>query len=200
MEYSKFFILDNGIATRYLTLTHDDDISRSDKKFYELIKKRKLIFTEDRGRVPGDLAIGSRVTLFFSGKFVNLLKKNKIKSFKAYPIKFKSKYGNKTKYYYLELSKKLLRRDDLAEGTNIYTWDKSRKIGIGKKGLYFDLSEWNGSDIFGIKGTLFYIVTKRLKDIIEKEGLKNVVFENVEDFVHSGWKPIKSHQTHQSKN
>lgn len=187
MGYSNFFILNTGIATRYLTLMIHNHKLKSCEEFYELINKGKFTFTEDRGKQSGDLAIGTCVTTFFSEKFVNLLRKNNIKSFKAYPLRFESRHGNKTKYYYLEVSKKLSRRDDLAKDTDIYTWDKSRKIGIGKKGLYFEFKEWKGEDIFGIKGTLFYIVTKRLKDIIEKAELKNVVFENVEDFVHSGW-------------
>lgn len=190
MDYSDFFILREGTATRYLNLAASDK-TKSEEEFYNQIKKGKLTFTESIGKVSGDLAIGSWVTTFFSERFVKLLKENKIKSFKTYPIKFKSRHGNKTKYYYLEVNNKLSPRDDLAKAVDIYAYyDKTKKIGIGKKGLYFELNEWDGSDIFGISGTLFYIVTRRLKDIIEEAELKNVVFRNVEDFAHPKWKPI----------
>lgn len=39
-------------------------------------------------------------------------------------------------------------------------------------GLYFDPEQWDGSDIFSPEGTLFIIVTRRVKEALERKNLK----------------------------
>lgn len=58
---------------------------------------------------------------------------------------------------------------------------------IVKKGLYFDESTWDGSDFFLLDKTLHLIVTEKVKDIVEKMNLTNILFTDtvdVEDDIH----------------
>ena len=81
------------------------------------------------------------------------------------------------KYYYLEITHKV--SEIHLEGkskTSLYFDKQGNKAVMGQKGLYFNLKEWNGNDIFGIKDTKIIIITKKLKELIEKAKLKNVTF------------------------
>lgn len=189
MNYSDFFVLGHGWATRYYWIKPIEYDIKKDE--IEQIKKQKIIFGIQSGTTPGDI-IGSSIAINFnSERFVNLLKENKIKSFKTYPIIFGSNYGIKMKYYHLELTNKV--SEIVIEGISKKKYSVSinkegKKAVLAQKGLYFNLKEWNGSDIFGIKDTLHIIVTKRLKELIKKAKLKNVVFTNVEDYSFGGYK------------
>ncbi len=180
MNYSNFFVLDHGWATRYYWYKSlDYDIKKDEIK---KIKKQKIRFGLHSGTTPGDIIGGTPVLNFYSENFVRLLKENKIKSFKAYPVIFDSKYNIQMKYYYLDLTSKVSEIISTKGKYNIHFDDKGKRSLYGRNGLYFNLKEWNGNDIFGIKDTLHVIVTKRLKDLIEKTKLKNVVFTNVEKY------------------
>ncbi|MEK6974621.1 MAG: hypothetical protein AABW41_05290 [Nanoarchaeota archaeon] len=182
MKYADFFVLNHGWATRYYWHSIEENIKNNENSI-NLIKKRKVKFIIRSGTTPGDIIGGTPVLNLFSERFVNLLKENKIKSFKNYPVIFDSKYDITTKYYYLEFPSKF--SEILLKGKSkhhIYVTDKGEMAKFGQKGLYFDLQEWDGSDIFGIKNTSLVIVTKRLKVLIERAKLKNVMFTNLEDF------------------
>ena len=44
---------------------------------------------------------------------------------------------------------------------------------------FYNLSKWNGADLFGARNTNIIIVTERLKEIIEKAKLKNIQFDEL---------------------
>lgn len=191
----KFYEMSIGRATRYLTITQKKKSIQSNEEFYEEIKKKRITFTEDRGKMPGDLAIGSWVTLFFSEKFIRLLKEYKIKSLRAYKIPFESKHDNKTNYYYIEPNSSVdcivdgsyLEKENREELQSILDkWMKTKK-NVYLKGhdimkTFYNFSTWSGSDLFGAKNTNVIIVTEKLKNIIEKAKLKNVQFEELKQF------------------
>lgn len=196
---NKFYKLDIGNATKYLTLTEKNNHSVSEKDFYNKIKNQNTILTEDRGKFPGDIAIGSWVTIFFSESFVNLLKKNQINSFDVYPIIFESRHDNKIRYFYLRSK---LYIDFIVDGSylskdkrekirkRIDSWIQKRNIiyfeGHDIRKTFYNLSKWNGEDLFGIKsdealGNVI-LVTEKLKKIIEKSDLKNIQFEELKPY------------------
>jgi len=189
----KIYEIDIGRSTKYITFASQGDTSKSQKEFYDLIKKRKIIFTEDRGKIAGDLAIGPWVTLFFSENFIKLMKENEITYFKIYPIKFESKYYNKEKYYYIE---PFLFLDCIVDGCYLEESKRGglrRKLGEWvKKGneiyfkgndvikTFYNLSTFGSSGEFlGAKNTKVILITEKLKKLIEKAKLKNVSFEEL---------------------
>lgn len=180
MSYSNFFILEHGWATRYYWLKPIEwNIEKDEIK---QIKRQKIKFGTQSGTMPGDIVGSSIVIDFYSEKFVNLLKENKIKSFEDYSIIFDSKYSLETKYFYLEFKTKV--SEIFIENKskyNIHLYKDGKTI-HGQKGLYFNLKEWHGEDIFGIKDTSKIIVTKKLKELIQKAKLKNIVFTNLDDY------------------
>jgi len=51
---------------------------------------------------------------------------------------------------------------------------------IRKFGWYFEPEDWDGSD-FNLLGGVSLIVTKRVKDVFEKEKVKNISIDSVHD-------------------
>ena len=60
--------------------------------------------------------------------------------------------------------------------------DEGKKFIIGRKGLYLNLKKWDGSDFFNIKDSNIFIVTKKLKEKLEKAKFKNLQFTNVLEY------------------
>ena len=185
MEEQKFHKLNEGIATRYITL--EGMGHKNCKDLQEFLRKLKsqskdIFFVIDRGKEPGDLAIGSWVTTFFSKKFIDVISKNNVR-INAYLIRTKKEV--KMNYFYVEpinypvyhfkkeRSKWYLKKNPLAKN-NLYQCLGSTTT--DEENL-FDFSD--GSDFFGVKETRFIFVTQKLKEAIEKAKLKNVVFDPV---------------------
>lgn len=52
------------------------------------------------------------------------------------------------------------------------------------EGVGFDINKWDGSDIFLIDNFRgIPVVTQKVKDLLEKNKIKNIVFTNIKDFV-----------------
>jgi len=194
----KFYVMSYKGATRYIILVPKNISPNSQEKFLKLLKKGKIIFTEGQGKSHGDLLGGSWVTKFFSTNFIDMLKKNNVKSFNCYLVKFESKYENNDKYYYVEPSSFV---DSLVDGTFLEKRDREKPQKIletwfeKRKQLYYDgdesmktfynFSEWDGSDLFGGKNNKVILVTEKLKKTIEKAKLKNIKFEELKKFKYT---------------
>jgi hypothetical protein len=50
---------------------------------------------------------------------------------------------------------------------------------IIKKGIYFDENSWDHSDIFLLEETLYVIVTQKVKDLIDKLNLTNILLTDI---------------------
>lgn len=51
-----------------------------------------------------------------------------------------------------------------------------------KRGLFFDLNSWDGSDIFTPENSRFTFITEKVKDILFKSKATNLILENVAKF------------------
>jgi len=52
---------------------------------------------------------------------------------------------------------------------------------IVKKGIYFDERSWDSSDIFLLEGKLHLFITQKVKNIIDRLGLTNVIITDTVD-------------------
>ena len=161
--YSKFYTISNGWATRYFWFDIMEEFPAGQGLFEERIKRGELTFKKRTGTTPADIHGSTMAIEFYSQKFIDILKKNKI-TFKSFKLKFvpeMSKIGN---YYYLEFkelpSKKIIKNGLVDE-------------------VKFYLKDWHNDKIFTLQDTRITIVTEEFKKDIERAKLKNVEFKMI---------------------
>jgi len=197
-EANSFFNLEHGWATKYYWFDIIEKVCLSTPPFEKMIKKGKFTFSKQSGTTHADIHGSTMAINFFSERFVNLLKKHNVK-IKAYPIKFVKELRIPINYYYLEpvsiikrialeLSihsqeeKELFRKKvrDALNNDKIVYLDGSDEFSYVRS--YIDISSWDGSDLCGVSNSQTILVTKKLKQLIEKAKLKNVSFEEFRPF------------------
>ncbi len=199
--------MSEGQADKYFWLGPVDKIKERTPES-ELVKSGKIKkVTPMKGTTPGDIISGSAVPTLYSEELTNLLKKESIK-FKAWKIEIilDEKTRKRVKqpipnYYYIEpllfVSKiwdvesfSLKERDTLRKTLDewmekgfriIYSEPEDERL-KGFRKTFYNMYEWNGSDLFGAQGSSYVIVTKKLKKIIEKAKLKNIKFEELKEY------------------
>ena len=164
----KFYKLDSGWATKYFWFDIIENFPPSEGKFIKRIKDNELTFTKQSGTTHADVHCSTMTINFFSEKFVNFLREQGIKNFKAYKIKFVPEMQNIGNYYYLGLNDIILDK---------VTWNKIHST--LKDNVSFSIKNWNNQKIFGIFDTRYIIVTEDLKNLIEKQKFKNIKFEEI---------------------
>lgn len=188
--YKNFFLLEQGWATKYLWFKWALKVEEGQGKFEEDIKKGCAIFDRYSGTIPGDIANSTSATILYSENMVSLLEKESC-NLRKWPIKIILSEKSKKKikqlipnYYYIEPIKYVQDITGFSGKGEIALFlnEKGKFTTAGRNGLYFNLKEVGGSNFFGIAGTQLIVVTRKLKEIIEKTKLKNVQFVNVEDY------------------
>jgi len=143
-----------------------------------------IVFKQTSGKKYTDIlesTTGS--TLVVSDKLIKLLKENNITGWKTYPTIIYDKYGEEIKGYNgfsitgkcgaTDYSKSRIIQKRFVENGPLVD------IYLGKHiGLY----SWDGSDIFIEEGTLFFIITKKVADILKKNKITNYEVINLADF------------------
>jgi hypothetical protein len=151
-----------------------------DKEIDDIKKGKIFYWTYQKGEY-GDLASMAALNMF-SEKFIELLNKNNITNFKTYPVKVLNK--DAPKYYYIEIQCKRIRKyDQKISGKNLVDFsglDPSWES-MNKYRNYFDLDEWGGEDLFTIEGTKTIMCTEKVKNLVEKNKLKNFKFEELKN-------------------
>ena len=177
MEYTNLYTLEEknirGSALAY-------DISEA---FDLKDGKLRFRFSESFGNKYYDLIFYKVSSFLFSSKVINLLLENNITGWKAYPAII---YDKKNKiidgYSLFEVIGKC--------GT--VDWNKSEKFkkqfvpnapfAVMLRGIYPDLSAWDGSDIFMAEGKLFIFLTEKVKDLFNKNKIANVNITKLTEF------------------
>lgn len=197
----KFYKIGHGWASKYLWFDWKLEVKKGTKKFEENIKKGEAIFDRYSGVTPADIANSTSATILYSENLINLLEKNGVK-LKKWSVKIILSEKNKKKvkfplprYYYIEpksfveciTDDTILKKEERETlQKKLDNWD-SKNNSIYFKGsdlmkTFYNISTWDGSDLFGGKDTGFIIVTERLKKIIEKAKLKNIEFEELKKY------------------
>jgi len=191
MDLSDFYFLDDEGRRGALNVSVDDNvskaellsISRGEKKIIEPIS-----FYHNIGGKPRDLISCSYAgSYLLIERFFELLEKESFTGWGSYPVKITGKKKEAVEGYRgLSIHGKCGKPDYLRR-EKIETIDKEGKLFGGKmfyvwKGFYFDLDSWDGSDFFHPEGNLHIIVTKRVKDCIEKAKFTGIVFEQITEY------------------
>lgn len=203
-EKQRFYILGHGWATKYYWFNVIEEVTPKTPDFIEMIKNGKFTFSKQSGTIHAD-AHGSTLALtFYSEKLIQILKKESCK-ISVWKINFIPEFQKIGAYYYMEPKSDCIRimrlHTSMESLSNMPTLlfylnnnpqSKKSLFQIATSSLdsiscIYDFSSWDGSDIFGVKNTLNILVTEKIKKAIEREKLKNVLFEEIKPFDTDRW-------------
>jgi hypothetical protein len=167
---NKFYRIGTGLSNAFndyfgVLEKLDKDYKNDVKK----IMKQQLSFYTNKKKKYGDIARFSGIYKGFSKKFVELLEQSGVKNFQKYPIKVVRPTDCPT-FYYLDIKCKKLKKMEV---------DDPVLPGTRFKSASFKLAEWGEEDLLSIENTLVIICTEKVKNLIEKNKLKNFKFDEV---------------------
>jgi hypothetical protein len=151
--------------------------------YVDLLKNGHLVtdpipFSLKKGSRWYDLVFAGWPSLFLvSARFRDALKE--MKGFQFYPTLIIDSTKKETNDSFVGLAARG------RSGPINHDWYTEKVITAGflpvRKGLYFDLDSWDGSDLFIPENAAFLFVTERVKRIIEQQKLTNVRLERISD-------------------
>ncbi|HWI60819.1 MAG TPA: hypothetical protein VNT75_03150 [Symbiobacteriaceae bacterium] len=144
-----------------------------------------LLFRHFQGGAPRDM-VGTTWALLqlVSQRAVDVLNENHFTGWTVYPAQVTGKRGDDIPGLYLFVvtgksgppdpsrRKKVMLPPPSPTGCSMPGW----------RGLFFDPSTWDGSDIFCLEGTKHTIVTQAVKDALEKAKVRNFAFTALSEF------------------
>lgn len=177
--YCLVFVKMNGMKIRI-----DKNIPKGELRF---------IVNPSFGKKFWDVVIaGQGLLLAISERVVKLLQDNNITGCKFYPITIND--HEDLSYYLLTITGRC-GAFDISKSKVMETIEypesiiQNSDIVIPKgmfsimKGFHFPLESWDGSDFFTPEGGGDIIVTERVKDLLKKHKVTNIVLENIKDMV-----------------
>jgi esterase/lipase len=201
---NKVYALSCGWATKYLWLEPIWEVQVGENSEQLVKSGKENIFRPISGTSSGDILGSSLALEFFSENLVKLISNHGVK-IRKYPIKIVLSEKSKKKvklpipdYFYIESTSFIesvydgswLSHEEREKATKkldtwvtkkfsiVHTQQKDLRL-AGLQRTFFNLSNWDGSDLFSVKNSRWIIVTERLKNIIEKAKLKNIEFEEL---------------------
>ena len=198
LDYSKLYNVSESNATRPYRLDIREDsenLSRTERN--ELIHGRFLLskplqFDAYRGGQAADFLWSTSLVLVgISSRVIDLLKSNKISGWSTYPVEIFDRKGGLLPGYY-----------GFAVTGPICTLDRSRSEIVDKpapvptgrgyqvyRGLYFDESQWDGSDMFWVSNGAT-IVTEKVYQLFKKHKVTNILLERLDQ--HDTYKGVSN--------
>jgi hypothetical protein len=185
MNYSKFYEFhDRMTRGAYNAIRTIDQTPFDGVKLLrgELNVNMSFRFAYHFGTKVYDLvAIGWAGIYLLSDKVINLLREHQITGWITYSTILYDKKDKEIEGYSLF---------SVTGRSGPIDWAKSEKFvkdpyvpGGGRadmlRGVYFDLDTWDGSDIFLADGTLYTFVTQKVRDLLVKNKVTNILLERV---------------------
>lgn len=179
MDYRDFFVISDKFTRGALIL-----VPRINADFYmvfrsELIPEGVVECTPSLGSKPFDFLSSGYAGLYLvSNKIIKLFNSNAVSGWKSIPVRIKG-YDDYN-YYILTITG----RCSALDLTKSETFIKGPLTPTGKpfeakRGLYFDLGSWDGSDVFTPEKTMFIFVTEKVKRLLVKIKATNVSIVNI---------------------
>lgn len=130
------------------------------------------------GRLTDILWSRSVVFLFFSARLIHLLQEHSITGWSTYPVELYNRQGELLAGYQgIAITGSECARDR----SRSQIVDKPPPVPGGRgyqvyRGLYFDESEWDGSDMFWVSEGGGVVITERVYKLFRKHKIRNVKF------------------------
>ena len=126
-------------------------------------------------------------TVILSAELVSLMRQSNLTGWAIYPVELRDACEEVLPAY---VGLSVVGKTGPLDDSNIpVTSEKSRITGRPvpqRKGFFFDVSTWDGSDFFSPNNSPMIIVTARVRDILVKKKIKNVLFERITEAVRIG--------------
>ncbi len=134
-----------------------------------------VVFHAYMGRQPMDILWSSIVHLFcVSERVINLLKHHGATGWGTYPAEVYDRDGRLLPGYHgFSITGPNVKHDESRSEIvqKEIPWRPGKHYTV-RKGFYFNEADWDGSDFF--RSTGFKLVTKRVRDLLNKERIRNV--------------------------
>lgn len=193
MAYNEFYRFESLAYGTTFTATPDifekaieedrNDFDRHCHKFllrgeYEYYRY-PIVFRQYDGKYLRDfLDCGCPPVYLVSQRVVDLLKENEITGWDNYPITLYDKKGNIVEGYY---GFSVLGRGGKFTRIWNYGWDKEiQKSFLASRGIY-DISQWDGSDIFLVHNNGWIIITERVMKLMKSIKVTAVEYLKLSD-------------------
>ena len=177
MDYSNFYLLSRDFKREALQVTSGDITDEMSTLCGKYNVDLPLNFTHYMGSRVFDLIETGWTSLFLlSERIFSAFEEHNISGWKKFPAKVHDKSGNLMDGFSLlsvvgkagiidNALSEVIWKDPPTPNGNPYQV---------RKGMYFDLNTWDGSDIFVLQGSLAIIVSQKVKDILEAINSTNV--------------------------
>ena len=189
MGINDFFTLDSKLLSstfqaRPINLKRDVDNNFQE---WDLIKGNyaeidfPVIFTQDHGKKLTDILDTGWPGLFLiSDRLKKILEENKLVGWKTFPIKVYDKKKNEILGYHgFSITGRCgpidYKKAEICERQSVPT----RPFYKVYKGLYVGLDKWDRSDFFIPNESMFFIVTNKAAEILQKNKVTNLVLKNL---------------------
>ncbi|KAF0203981.1 MAG: hypothetical protein FD170_670 [Bacteroidetes bacterium] len=181
MEHKDFYLMSENYNRGSLNLIpklHKElDINKLFRNEYVIDKTVEFIV--NTGSKNFDmLNSGFPGVFLISKRLVDLLRKCNATGWDSIPTIIQ---GNEAiEYYLLTVTGRCSAIDyEMSESFLKAPFTTSGKSIEAKRGLYFDLKSWDGSDIFTPKESRFTFVTEKVKSLLLNSKVTNIAFENI---------------------
>ena len=152
------------------------------RRGHEIVEKEGAIeFWRIRNKGLSDVLTTGSEILIVSSRVIEILERYGFTGWRKFKVVIKDKKKGVISEGYWGISvvsNILRRRRDLYREVVEERLNGTKKI--RKFGWYFEPEDWDGSD-FNLLGGVSLIVTKRVKDVFEKEKVKNISIKSVHD-------------------
>jgi hypothetical protein len=145
----------------------------------ELIPGDVIDFFPNYGKKTYDLLFSGYTGLFLVSRFIyDLFTSNNISGWNSIPARIR---GYETHEYFLLTVKGRCSAIDYEKSETFIKapFTPAGKPFEAKRGLFFDLNSWDGSDIFTPEKTTYIFVTEKVKEILLKNRATNIIIENI---------------------
>lgn len=187
MDLNKFYLFGSGFSQTPVCVSNEQldyetscRIAKGDFIGIDL----PLSFEQFSGKKWTDVLNPSSVSLYiFSDDFINVLKQNNITGWKTFSIKISDKLGKEVKGY---SGFSIVGRCGEPDYTKSHIYEK-QLVPNGKrtkyyKGLHIGLDKWDGSDFFIPEKTLHIVITEKVRQIIRKQKITNVILQKLSEY------------------
>jgi len=184
MNYSGFYELSTGFKRGCLQVSSEQIEDETPYVYGEAKVERPIVFKHYIGNKIYDLLETGWASLYlFSERIITAFEANNISGWKKYPAEVYDKKGLPIHGY--SVFAVTGRAGPINDSLSEIIW-KDPPVPEGncyqvRKGMYFDLSSWDRSDIFILKKSLAIVVTQKVKSLLEEIKATNFNLKSVID-------------------
>jgi hypothetical protein len=182
MEYKDFYVISDKDSRGTLTLLPSLNLD-----YFKLFKGESnvdepLVFQKNYGNKLFDLLFSGVAGLYLlNERVISIIEGSQITGWKTYSCKIEPS-GNTNYLVFATVGRCGAIDYSKSEIFMKQPFTPTGKAVEAKRGLYFDLNSWDGSDVFTPDNSKFIFITEKVKKLFVKNKVTNITFENITQF------------------